>query len=239
MGLTPPEEPMSDNDLQAKDALEPSSSDDGQTTPASAAAQDADAEKKQTSSKKVNLQEFQEFKDYQRQTDQQRAALEREATTAKQTAAALKARLEALEDQAYGKDDYGKMQLAAQRAAREAEAARKELEEYRTREAVDAAKREAIQKVADRYKVPAAELMDAKDYDDLIDKAIEARDRQREAKQKEREETRQANAPDLGGGGRSTAKTRAEQEYEDAFTRGDSVMMARKLREIREQSQRK
>lgn len=217
------------DDLQAKDALEPTSSIEGQPAPASTEAQEESG--KAQASKKVNLQEFPEFREFQSTVDRQRAALEQAANLARQEAAETKARLEALENAAYGKDDYGKMQLAATRAAREAEAAKRELAQYQAREQEQTAKAQALSKIADKYGVPLADLMVARDYEHAMDLAIEARDRLRDEKRQTQDQRREANRPDLGGGAPSTPSTRWDQDYDDAVQKGDSVRMMRLLRE--------
>lgn len=219
---------MSDNDLQAKDALAETSADAGQSEQASDDKAQAGSEKQ--ASKKVNLQEYPEFREFQSKADARAQQLEREVQATKQREAEYKQRLEQLEDAAYGKDDYSKLQLVATRAAREAEAAKRELEQYKARESEQSAKRQALQEIADEFEVSIDTLTEATDYKHATKLARAARDKLIAARLHERESTREANKPDLGGGGRSTPSTRWEQEYADAMKRKDSIAVARLLR---------
>lgn len=218
---------MAEQDL---DALEQTSATTGQSEQTS-----ADKSKAEAESKKANWQDDPEYRRQQAERDRETARLANEAHQAKAEAEANRARLESLEDQAYGKDDYGKMQLVAQRAAREAETLKQRLAAYEAQEAADRAKSEAAVRVSAQYDgVTPSDLLEAKDYDDMHRLARKAEEKAKTAKQQERDETREANKPDLGGGGRSTAKTRLESDYEAAFKEGDSVRMARLLREMRD-----
>ena len=218
-------------EVKAPDALAPASPQGGQPVPASdGKAQDAEAEQKQGPEglpKKVNLQEVPGFKEFQSAADKRQAELERRAAGAEQREADARKRLEALEDQAYGKDDYGKMQLFAQRKAQEAEALRAELAAVKTEREAESAKQNALREIADEFEVPVSVLAGATDYKHAMKLARTERDQRLEAKLKERDETRTANKPDLGGGGHSTAKTRWDSEFEDAMKRRDSVAVAR------------
>ena len=223
---------MYDDDLKTSDALAQTSAQAGQSEQASDKAQDADVAEKQASSKKVNLQEFPEFKDFQSKTDKQIAELARRAAAAEQREADTRKRAEALEDATYGKDDYGKMQLFAQRQAQEAETLRQELASFRATREAEVAKQAALQEIAAEWGVPVETLAEATDYKDAVKLAVKAQQKNEHAKQQDKEQTRMANKPDLGGGARSTATTRLDSEYDDAAKRGDSVAMARLLREM-------
>ena len=224
---------MYDDDLKTSDALDQTSAPQaGQSEQASDKAQDASQEQA-SGSKKVNLQEFPEFKDFQSKTDKQISELGRRAEAAERREADVRKRAEALEDATYGKDDYGKMQLFAQRQAQEAETLRQELTSIKAARETDNAKSNTLKEIADAFEVPVSVLADATDPKHAVLLARTERDRRIEVRLKDKTETRTANKPDLGGGARSTATTRLDSEYDDAAKRGDSVAMARLLREIR------
>jgi len=218
---------MYDSESKAPDALDQTSAQAEQSE------QTSDNKAEVESVKKVNWQDDPEYRKQQAKATSERTRLEQENARVKQEAEATRKRLEALEDQAYGKDDYGKMQLFAQRQAQEAETLRQELAAVKAERETDNAKSNTLKEIADAFEVPVSVLADATDPKHAVLLARTERDRRIKVRLKEETETRTANKPDLGGGARSTATTRLDSEYDDAAKRGDSVAMARLLREIR------
>lgn len=163
---------------------------------------------RQPEKSKVNLDEFDEFRQWKSQYDQRLAQMERDRRQAEQRyqaeAAYYRQQLEQV--QTADLDDYGRLehQLRREREEKQQYAARLQQLE------VEQAKREALSDIADAFSVSVNDLMAAEDYRDAIRLAKEVSkqsERQRaaeaqaaaDAKAKAKAERSAANRPDTGG----------------------------------------
>lgn len=143
----------------------------------------------------------------------------------------LQQRLAQVEDSA-APDDYARLELQLQRAQQRAQQAEYALQVEAQRRADAEAYARARDSAAERYGVEPEDIDRAKpkDYTDIIEAAIAARDKRKQQQQERDEQRAIDNRPDLGGGRASTATTRWELEYEEARKNKDSPRMAMLLR---------
>lgn len=202
------------------DAPEPTSSTEAGTEEAVATEQNSD-KKASSKQEKVNLQEFEEFKQYQaaahRQLEQARRRAEQAEAQAKQlTEAQERAKMASM-------NDFEREKYLRTKAEEEAKRAKNQLEILQIEKRIET----DLLNLSEKTGIPVAELKEAETWQEAQMLAIEKMkanmDKEVKRRIKEAREADKVNAADLGGGKTQTPPDTFEERLRQAGTAKDYV----------------
>lgn len=119
-------------------------------------------------------------------------------------------------------DDFEKAQWQAQKAQAEAQRYRQILEQQQQAAALEAQKRQDLERIASLTGVSVDKLQDAESYDAAWERAVKLM-------RGDAEQKKAANKPYLGGGTASTPSTRREAAIQDAFRSNNAIAAVRSV----------
>jgi hypothetical protein len=143
-------------------------------------------------------------------------------------------RMEELED-ASAPDDYSRLANTARRAQERAAQLEAYLVEQQRVQAEANKRNDLISNLAIKYGVDPSTMAKAEDYDEAVELAIEARNKQRAKQSADRQDKDERNSLDLGGGRAATSYDNLEDELKKAKERRDSPAIIKIQRLMKQQ----
>jgi hypothetical protein len=205
------ERPSDNGQVERASEAQPQSDTGGQTSDNGKSAQDENIRKLQSTYDKKLTQLQREMQ----QRDQYINSLTQQMRDAQRNAAP---------------DDYSKLEVELQWERQEKQALAQRLAGYEQERQAQAEKQNALREIAEEFGVPVKALEEADDYKSAVKLALRAQAEAEQRKQRQDDDKRERNMPDLGGGKPRTMDSAWDEAYEAARQRRDSVEMARLLR---------